>query len=756
MRKGIKLFACLCCCVFICAAAVACSPVNNDPKPSNNAENAEIAGFELPHASGLADVDYEYEYNANLFYRNEPRIMGADPGAIYVSDDDIKGSYEYFMDNYKYTDEDGSKKWIDGYDEERFIAENGSLQQWLDQYGNSYYMAVTQHGNASAETSKKYGSKMGAFRMFSTRDFVNWKECGVIDGFAINITKDAWCDNLFWAPEFIRDPETGLYFMFWGAATISGGAGHTYPTRESRLENNIRGTVAWSKNPLGPYELITASDYIRYMAGKDKNGNVLTGTKLLTDKVTGVKYYEVYGRDGKTVVGYRNGSSYYNLAGMSITMDTPIINSGYYYIRYCDSQSKKQEYRDVSRRRDCGSEENYVSEILDLNPMIDEKGDLYCYFTLGTGGGSKPGVYGIWVVKMLDFITPDWNTLRYIMKVGYTSVENDGTTLLGNPVGESYFNEGGVNEGTNVVYHDGRYYLTYSYFGYTDVRYSVGVAISDSPYGPFVKQYDYMPILGKGIERNNYKGGTGHHCFIYAGDEMFILYHCTDNPDNNYDNNNNYLGRHISVDRVFWKYVDDLGYDMMFANGATINLQPKPETFTGYTNVAKYATVTGNGDFGDVEYVNDGMFTAQPFSRIFEYGKEDGDLRVKLTWDEPVTVKAIMIYNSGSYYTAFNKVNSIKFTLAEKPAWYLSDKYNGYCYIKNLIVDERDCMRDDYLMRHGAAAIAEFNEIKITAMEFVISGNSEDKYSDFSEDLSIMENYRKVALSDVYVFGKNN
>ena len=59
-----------------------------------------------------------------------------------------------------------------------------------------------------------------------------------------------------------------------------------------------------------------------------------------------------------------------------------------------------------------------------------------------------------------------------------------------------------------------------------------------------------------------------------------MLYHATDNAMNNYDNNNNYLGRHIAIDRIFWKREEKLGYDIMYCNGATINLQPKPESFT--------------------------------------------------------------------------------------------------------------------------------------------------------------------------------
>ena len=124
-----------------------------------------------------------------------------------------------------------------------------------------------------------------------------------------------------------------------------------------------------------------------------------------------------------------------------------------------------------------------------------------------------------------------------------------------------------------------------------------------------------------------------------------------------------------------------------------------------------------------------------------------------MTWDEPVTIKALMVYNSGSYYTAFNKVNSIRFKLAERPAWYLPEEYNGYCYITNLMVDERDVYNDERIMKHGAAAIAEFDEITVTEIEMVISGAKEDKYTDRSEDYSVFEGYKEVHVSDIYIFG---
>ena len=207
------------------------------------------------------------------------------------------------------------------------------------------------------------------------------------------------------------------------------------------------------------------------------------------------------------------------------------------------------------------------------------------------------------------------------------------------------------------------------------------------------------------------------------------------------------------ADRATWQYVDELGYDMLFGSGATVNLQPRPETITGYENVAKYATVTGNANFGKPEYLSDGMFTAQRFSQMYEYGKTDGGLELTLKWDQPVSACAVMIYNSGNYYDAFNKVNMITFKLAEKPAWYLDDRYNGYCYIKNLSVDTSDALNENFTLRKGNSAIAEFNTLKITEMSIYISGAPEDKFTTESESAVIEGGNKAVKISEIYIFG---
>ncbi len=83
--------------------------------------------------------------------------------------------------------------------------------------------------------------------------------------------------------------------------------------------------------------------------------------------------------------------------------------------------------------------------------------------------------------------------------------------------------EGGmVNEGPFVIKHKGYYLLTYSFNGFQDPNYSVGIAWAKSPTGPWNKTAP-GPIL----TRAQGVSGPGHHCFIDSPDhkEWFIAYH---------------------------------------------------------------------------------------------------------------------------------------------------------------------------------------------------------------------------------------
>lgn len=743
----------------LCFSAFGCNGNNNNQNPDDTGgdtqsgviyEGNEIAGFKLPYSAGQATDDF-YDYDADLFYLNETRINGADPSAMYASPENVTDSYEKLVKSWQYLDENGEWQWQDGKSQEAFEEEYGTLDYWLEEYGDWYYLIVTGGGVG------------GAYEMWRSKDLFDWKLCGQAGGrFAIDITKDDWCIGTTWAPEFIRDPVSGLYFIFFSGNTKNGNAETAYGPNGSTTGYEFDGltiSCAISANPLGPYKVATAEDYYTIRAQKNADGSVKTGDTLIDmadlnmDGQPDAQAYEVYDYDGN-VIAYNRLGIYYNLNKHIVTNETPVLSIGYYYMRLATNQQKIQEMVDKTSVRNLGIGLNYdccVWPAIDVNPVIASDGTMMLYFSQHISTFNESN--NIWAIQMKDWISPDWDTMTHVSTPNYVSIIQDGS--FEGQFGESTsWPEGGINEGTEVLEHNGMWYFTYSPFGYGSREYAPYVAVSDNPLGPFTKLgLDYSPIIGIGTEYNNYMAGTGHHCFITAGDELWILYHCFYNPEDNNDNEGNFLGRCIGADRLYWKYTPELGYDMLYGNGPTYNLQPKPETFTGYTNVAKYATIEGNGDFGEVSYLTDGLFTSQPFTRHWEYGSDEGLLKIKLTWDTPVEIRSFHIYNSGSINYAFKNVSSVMFKLAEKPAWYTGPE-TQYCYIKDLPTFADDYFTSERVVRKGAAAMAEFEPMTVTEMTICISVtlDNDNKYT-YLDDVTFDNEFCGVRISELYIMG---
>ena len=142
------------------------------------------------------------------------------------------------------------------------------------------------------------------------------------------------------------------------------------------------------------------------------------------------------------------------------------------------------------------------------------------------------------------------------------------------------------------------------------------------------------------------------------------------------------------------------------------------------------------------------MFTYQKWSEDYEVvgNKNTRQLKLKLSWDTPQTIRNIMVYNSRDYAYAFKSVRSIVFALASKPTWYPQDaEYNGYAHIVDLKAHESGWNSSNFTMRKGGSAMATFNEI--TVNEIIITIGADDKI-DTSMGRGI------VKLSEIYVMGK--
>ena len=274
MKKVVKQIALLCCAlVFTIGTLTACTTPDNGGNENGNNNGGtnnsttqtttpgEVAGFELPHTTGQANSDQFYNYNSELFYLNETRISGADPGALYVSYSDIDNTYEKYQLSYKYYDEaTATYEWIDGMNEEKFIAENGTVEDWYEMYGDYYYMIVTGGGGDSS------------FQMWRSHDLVRWEECGRANNkraIAYDSATSWTTGDCSWAPEFIYDKATGLYFI-WFSMNCKDGNNNTTTlspnaTTTGYTYDGLTLSCAYSINPLGPYKFATTKEVTDFL-----------------------------------------------------------------------------------------------------------------------------------------------------------------------------------------------------------------------------------------------------------------------------------------------------------------------------------------------------------------------------------------------------------------------------------------------------------------------------------------------------------
>ena len=785
------------------------------------------AGFEMKYNAGLVD-NTEGEglvYDDRYYYFNQVRSAGADPGAWYVSYDDAMDSYTKLLASEK-------EKKKSAFSQDAFDSEYGTQEYWEQTYADKFYMATTGAGstNLSAQTKQKYPTATyGLFSLRVSDDLSDWTVAGEIDGYAVMAEADGWINSVpenVWAPEFNRDPISGLYIICGSANSKSGDETTEYNPATEDFDkrynqwDRINMLMAVSPTPVGPYKFITADEYYSYLAQYNDDGSV----KTVIDEDTG-KSMAVYRDDlldelkgeyqsGDTVhlTEYKEGE-FINLNGDAVRKKSLPLNFAY----YCEKIIEAYPHWEIKDRG--------LWPCIDINPVVDSKGDIYIYFSQHSSS-VMDGIQ-IWVVKMKDWISPMWETLTHVASPSYSTIYSDGVNAsaleylvhtkqtdgtfttttelrsfaINGVYGSESGNEKAVNEGTFIVEKDGWYYLTYSPFGYYNREYSIYMAVANNPYGPFIKMHDYSPVIGiDKSDDSDYVAGTGHHSFVWAGDELYAVYHCYFNPTFNKDENGNFLGRGVAIDKVdFYTYdnvtfssiveeqieldgeATGLGdewvrdrfvdcnnsnyfgkdatkiekYDdvipIMYGNGPTYSLQPLAEVVlpNGYTNVAKNADVEiVYGDTYTAKYVNDGMFTYQKWSSSYETigSAEMGQLKIKIKWDTPQTIRNIMVYNSRDYAYAFKSVRSIVFALASKPTWYPQDaEYNGYAHIVDLKAHESGWNSSNFTMRKGGSAMATFNEI--TVNEIIITIGADDKI-DTSMGRGI------VKLSEIYVMGK--
>lgn len=361
---------------------------------------------------------------------------------------------------------------------------------------------------------------------------------------------------------------------------------------------------------------------------------------------------------------------------------------------------------------------------IDASPFIGADGQKYVLFCRVS---DVAGNDNIWGVRMIDWATPDYSTLKRLTNTGYKTVSS--SQKMSYECNAAGTVDAARNEGPFMYVKknsDGtaKYYLTMSIYGLSD--YAVIQAVGDSPLGPFTKleESEGGILLANDHLQWDHVQGPGHHSFLEVDGELFIYYH--QQVTRNIDNGNNW-NRFTSWDRInFVK--NDNGQEVMVCNGPTWSLQPKIEKYAEYINIADQANVTVNAG-SNTEALTDGILSMyQNVSFVKEYSCTH-TATIELTFDTFREVTALQIFNSKNIANAFQSVSRIELV-------YQNDLYpdGAVAYIDNLQFDwESYTNKRNGEIRPGGSAVAVFEPLMVKNIRIVIELPADQSSVNLSE-----------------------
>ena len=409
-----------------------------------------------------------------------------------------------------------------------------------------------------------YGTE-GSIFCYRSTNLMDWEHVGnAIDnmdyesvGVISEIRKVTW--DQVWAPEVVYDPDEQLYYLFFSASpqadgTVEAGLGVEDGDGYQLL------MVAVSQYPDRDFQLVNFKD-----AASCGEENLHT-----YNETTGILE-----ADGEYKDAYPH-----------------------YYAKYLlfDPEEYKAFADSIGGNR--GENHGGYEGGIDPHPYIDENGDKYLYWVDSTDSDRLCGV------KMINWLQPDWSTATVLTYHGYYTVEDWQKAQNGEYVETVSYElpNVAINEGPQVVKHNGKYYLTFSVNAYADSSYQVAQAVADSPLGTYRKltEAEGGIVISGGTSGSQEVSGTGHHSFATVGDQMFIIYHRHD------DFVTAGSARNHGIDEIKWitiKDKDGNDLDVMYTNGPTCTVQPRIEGYSEWVNIADEAKVSGADG---AEYLTDG------------------------------------------------------------------------------------------------------------------------------------------------------
>ena len=486
------------------------------------------------------------------------------------------------------------------------------------------------------------------------------------------------CSKDVWAPEVVYDRETELYYMFFSAT----------PTADDSVSGVESGNAKCQL-------LVAVSEY----AYKDF-------------KIVNFKDANSCGED--------------NLHSYS-TSDYP-----HYYAKYL--LFEPDTYTAFCKENG-GANVGYGGYTggIDPHPYVDDDGEKYLFWKIEQSPGR------ICVVKMDNWVKPDWDTAKVVLCASYYTVEDWNTAQAGGTVTTVPYEDETIlcNEAPEIIKHGGKYYLTYSMNTYVDNSYQIGQAVSDNIMGPYRKltEEEGGILLSGSVAGSQEISGTGHHSFITVGDQLYMAYHRHDDAETAGS------ARNHAIDEVKWitvKDIDGNDLEVMYVNGPTCTVQPQVEAYSQYKNIADEAVVTGSED---VSYLTDGLLS------IYKNGNETFMGYIKETIISETTtfnfqfsstrqVGGIMIYNSKNEEDCFTNISRIEF-VCEK------DGKEVIYYMNNLQFSSEYYTTSEegsisYIIP-GAAAYATFNELNVKSVRITVE---------------VPEGQEHVGISEIKILGK--
>lgn len=546
-----------------------------------------------------------------------------------------------------------------------------------------------------------YGTN-GSLFTFRSKNLMDWEPVGnTLDNLDYaepsglsEVRRATW--EQIWAPEVIYDPDDQLYYMFFSATPKED---ESVTVGQGVLDGKIQELmmVAVSKYPDRDFQLVNFKDP---ESCGEENLHTFNTTPGLKDE------------NGEYINAYPH-----------------------YFAKYLFFDP--QEYIDFSAAWGGDRSKDYAGYLrgIDPHPYVDEKGDKWMFWVDNIKEDR------ICVVKMINWLKPDWSTAKTVVYYSFYTVEDYQASQRGETVEQVSYElqtRYTTNEGPQVVKHNDKYYLTLSIGSYTDNSYQLVQAVADNIDGPYRKLTleEGGLLLSGEVAGSQEVSGPGHHGFVTVGDQFWMVYH----------RHNDVIAaggpRNPAIDEVKWitikdKFGNDL--DVMYVNGPTVSVQPNIEAFTDYVNIADEATVSGGEDVG---HLTDGLLSTykylnDSFAQYIQETMINETTTFTFDFAEARKVRAVMVYNSKMEFFAFQKIAKMEFVCIE-------DGKEVIRYIEDVEFSSENLKANDYdgaiyYIVPGAAAYAEFDELNVKSVRITIE---------------IPEGQDSVGISEIRILGK--